>query len=342
MQAANDAVSTLNGDTLHVEASATPYSAVNFSKVVVIIGNGFFLGGVGSNPGLQQDVNSSIINGDCNFFSSNSGAGAPNTGAGANLGAKMMGIVVNGTLRLRNVSNILVTRCRLASIVFKNYGTTAGVMGNGVNVRFTKNFVSAGVSSTGFTGTPSLDVIFENSIFSSAFGAGSFSINLPNTVKGLFRNNVINESGGFGLSIDNFYVTNNIFSNANSFLSSGNVNNIYKNNIFVNSSAGNGVVNGVDGNITGVAVTNIFATNPNTGTGDSRFQILNAVTNPANNGGETIGVVITPDCGAFGATNPYKLSGIPAVPTIYNLLIPSAVLTGTTTMQISVSTKGNN
>ena len=341
LQAANDAVVVLNGDTFHIEPSSNPYAGVNFTKALIIIGNGYFLGGTGSNAGLQQNVNASTIGGDCNFFSSSAGAGVPNTGAGAGVGARMMGVTVTGTINIRNVSNILVTRCRLSNVTFQNYGTTAGITGNGVNVRFTKCFLNGFVNTSGFTGTPSLDVTFENNIFSNATGQGVFQFILPTTVKGLFRNNTVSEGGGFNIGLSNFYVTNNIFL-FSAAMANTNVNNVYKNNIFTLATAGNGITNGVDGNVTGVAITNIFATNPNIGTGDSRFQILTAATNPANNGGETIGVVTTPDCGAFGATDPYRLSGIPAVPTIYTLTLPTGVATGATSMQISVSTRSNN
>ncbi len=341
IQAANDNSFTLSGDTLHVEPSSNPYAGVNFTKTLVIIGNGYFLSGVGANAGLQQNVNTTTISGDCNFFSSANGTGAPNTGAGQSITSRMMGITVTGTIRLRNVSNILVTRCRIVSIVFENYGITAGAAGNAVNVRFTKCFINGSVNTSGFTGTGTLDVTFENNIFSGVTGSGSFQILLPTTVKGLFRNNILNEGGGFTIGLSNFYVTNNIFV-ANASMTNTNVNNVYKNNIFTLANAGNGITNGVDGNVTGANVANIFATNPNTGTGDARFQILNTATNPANNGGETIGAVVTPNCGAFGATDPYRLSGIPAVPTIYSLTIPGGVATGATSMQISVSTRSNN
>ena len=45
------------------------------------------------------------------------------------------------------------------------------------------------------------------------------------------------------------------------------------------------------------------------------------------------------DCGAFGGPNPYKLAGIPNVPTIYQLTVPP---TGTTNINVTISTKSNN
>jgi hypothetical protein len=327
LQTANNNASVLNGDTLHLEPSTNNYAGVSFTKALVIIGNGYFLTGTGSNAGLQQNTATSTINGSCSFSS---------TAAGAS----MMGVTVTSNVVLNNVSNINVTRCRLNSVEFQNYGNTAA---NGL--RITKCFIINQVTTSGFTGTPSVDVTFENNIFSTVTGIGSNNIqfNLPTTVKGLFRNNIFNENAS-QLALSNFYVTNNIFTitSGNLALANANVNNVYKNNIFLGTSIGNGLVGGTNGNVVGVPFANVFATNPNTGSGDARFQILPNATNPAFNGGETIGAVTTPSCGAFGATDPYRLSGIPAVPTIYSLTLPSGIATGATSMQISVSTKSNN
>jgi hypothetical protein len=339
LQLCNDNASVLSGDTVHLEPSTNPYAGVTFTKALVIIGNGYFLAGTGSNAGLQQNTATSTINSNCTFQSSAAGAGAPNTGAGVG-GCTIAGVTITATLQLFNVSNVTITRCNIQLMSFINYGNTAAN-----NIKITKNFLKGSVFTSGFTGTPSVDVTFENNIFSPEVGQGGNTIqfNLPTTMKGLFRNNIYNENSN-SIAFSNFYVTNNIFMvtvGAGAFNSS-NVNNVYKNNIIVGAVAGNGVVNGLAGNITSANIANIFTTNPNTGTGDARFQIIAAATNPAFNGGETIGAVTTPNCGAFGATDPYKLSGIPAVPTVYSLTIPSGVATGATTMQISVSTRSNN
>jgi hypothetical protein len=336
LQLANDNAAVLNGDTLHLEPSSNDYAGANINKALVIIGNGYFLAGAGSNTSLQQNTTTSRIGGDISFISSSGGAGAPNTGAGA--GACIMaGVTITQTLRFFNVNNVTVTRCNIQSISFQNYATAAQ------GLRVTKNFIKGNISSGGFTGTPSVDVTFENNIFSTETGQGGNSISfvLPTTMKGLFRNNIINDFFT-PMALSNFYVTNNIFLETNPPLNATNVNNVYKNNIFVIATPGNGVTGGTAGNVVNVNFANIFTANPTLGTGDARFQIIAAATNPAFQGGETIGAVITPSCGAFGATDPYRLSGIPAVPAIYSLTIPSGVATGATSMQISVSTRSNN
>jgi hypothetical protein len=328
-------INTFNGDTVHIEPSTNVYAGANINKSVIIIGNGYFLAGPGGNANLQQNVATTRVN----FLNFNQGSAAtPFSGSN---GCSIAGLDIAGGLQLNNVANITITRCLIGGdITFNAYGNTA-VAG----IRITKNFITSGLNATNFTGTPSVDVTFENNIFSlpAGFANGNISIVLPTTMKGLFRNNIFNE-GSSRLGINNFYVTNNIFTGA--VLNNTNVNNVYKNNIFVAANAGNGVLNGVNGNVTGVAITNIFATNVtlSTSIGDNRFQLLTGGPNPnpAIDGGETIGAVVTPDCGSFGATDPYRPSGIPAVPTIYSLIIPTGVPTGATSMQISVSTRSNN
>ncbi|MEQ1554417.1 MAG: hypothetical protein ABL929_09580, partial [Ferruginibacter sp.] len=62
---------------------------------------------------------------------------------------------------------------------------------------------------------------------------------------------------------------------------------------------------------------------------------------PAIAAGETV-LGITPDCGAYGTADPYVLSGIPPIPTIYLLTVPAAIASNATTMPITISTKSNN
>ncbi|WP_315820967.1 hypothetical protein [Paraflavitalea speifideaquila] len=51
---------------------------------------------------------------------------------------------------------------------------------------------------------------------------------------------------------------------------------------------------------------------------------------------------MTPDCGAFGGNDPYKLSGIPAIPSIYLLTVPASIPSGSSSMNVTFSTRNNN
>jgi hypothetical protein len=333
--------SVFNGDTVHIEPSTVPYPISTISKRVIIIGSGYFLAGAGSNSGLQQNPNTSKVEG---FIFIQGTAGTPTSGAS---GCSLSGLEIIGTsaaqfnaLQLNNVANIKITRCLInGNINLDGYAATV----SGISIN--KCFIVGGITTTNIQPAASVDLTFENDIFSSIAGAGSGSINinLPTNIKGLFRNNIFNESAAT-LGLSNFYVSNNIFTSA--AVSSTNQNNVYKNNIFVSSAPGNGIIGGTLGNVTGANITHIFSANVTSSStiGDSRFNLLigGPNPNPANNGGETFGAVITPACGAYGATDPYRPSGIPAVPAIYNLIILSSVPTGGTSMQISLSIRSNN
>jgi hypothetical protein len=86
-------------------------------------------------------------------------------------------------------------------------------------------------------------------------------------------------------------------------------------------------------------MTNVY-TGGSTGSQDSRTVLKPG--SPAIGAGLTVGAVVSPDCGAFGATDPYKLSGIPNTPTIYTLSVPVSIPSGSASMNISFSTKNNN
>jgi hypothetical protein len=331
LQACNDNPSVLNGDFVHLEPSSIPYSAAIVTKAIYIIGNGYFLAGAGSNSGLQANTLTSTILG----ISFNTGAaGTPSSGSGFGTGARVGGCVIN-SINLNGVANVNVVKCLIGSISFNGYNAIANFL------KFSKNFITGTVNSTGFTGSPSVDVIFENNIFSSETGfSTTISFILDPTMKGLFRNNVWNVANA-NVALSNFYTTNNIFPQANAGFANTNLNNVYKNNLFVTTTPGTGIINNVGGNKTGVVANTIFGTNFATGTGDARFQILTVNTNPALDGGETIGAVISPDCGAFGTPDRYVLSGIPTRPTIYNITAPIGIAVGASTMQISISTRVN-
>ena len=77
------------------------------------------------------------------------------------------------------------------------------------------------------------------------------------------------------------------------------------------------------------------------GTSNADNQYQQPAGSPALGAGEPING-ITPDAGAFGTATPYRLSGIPPIPTIYSLTVPSSIPTTATTITISFSTRSNN
>ncbi|MBK9626317.1 MAG: hypothetical protein IPO56_01020 [Flavobacteriales bacterium] len=140
---------------------------------------------------------------------------------------------------------------------------------------------------------------------------------------------VIDESGG----------TNNTFSyNGNHALTNAEVsyNVFYQGNI-------TGTNNTIHDNITAAAITgadlvsnpvvsmgNVF--NLSVGTDDSKYDIL--ATSPYNEGGPN-------ERGAFSGISPYRLSGIPNIPTIYTLQSTLNTSPGGS-VEVTLSTRTNN
>ncbi|MBO9631829.1 MAG: hypothetical protein J7578_01840 [Chitinophagaceae bacterium] len=140
----------------------------------------------------------------------------------------------------------------------------------------------------------------------------------------LVRNNTFYNTG---VTISNAYISNNIFYSSVLTQTSSTV----KNNISTTNSlpAGNG-------NVNSAPAASIFVGGTSK---DGKFMLATA--SPAKGMGETING-ITPDCGAFGSPDPYRLSGIPPIPSIYELTVPTSVPSTSSSMSITVSTRSNN
>jgi hypothetical protein len=164
---------------------------------------------------------------------------------------------------------------------------------------------------------------------SNVFYVNANSIGTGNIV----RNNVFKTGGDVQLT--NFYVANNLFlcGQNSTFLNS-----IVKNNIFTFNQTGVtvGPLNVNGNNLVSQTEASLIV---NTGSDDGRFQLAGG--SPAIGGGVDIGGN-KPNCGAFGGNDPYKLSGIPGIPTIYSLTVPASIPLGSPTMNVTFSTRNNN
>ena len=94
--------------------------------------------------------------------------------------------------------------------------------------------------------------------------------------------------------------------------------------------SGNGNVNGV--NMSGTAMF-VDSNRTTANDGDSFYQL--SATSPANTASEN-GTPI----GAYASLTPYNRSGIPAIPTIYSLTLPSSTVTGNS-VQVKFSSRSN-
>jgi hypothetical protein len=160
-----------------------------------------------------------------------------------------------------------------------------------------------------------------NNIFT---GSALFNFNIAtiNNASGYFVNNSTSYTGSHTINCVNFVMQNNIF---RGFLSGYIASNVFFNN-FINGVA----LPATNGNVPNTDFTNIYL---ETGSSDGKMRLK--PTSQAINAGILNGVAV--DCGAFGGPAPYTLSGMPPVPSIYELSIPSQVSSGTTVMNVVLS-----
>ncbi|MFT3980738.1 MAG: hypothetical protein QM687_09740 [Ferruginibacter sp.] len=303
--------SVLNGDTLHFEGSPTSYAGFGLTKRLVLIGNGYFLSGTDGNLGLQANTNPSSFGNQYIVFDS--------TGSGSELiGLSNFFMAIGGNLGSAT-DNITITRCNFNGIgTYYGYAANTDMTGWKIN----KCYITGTLSSSALV-MKNWDV--RNNLMNG--------IEFQNTanVDNIFRNNVIR----YSINIYGGYFANNIIS-AYSF---GTVNTVVKNNLAIGTPPGFAAFIGSFNNSQGYTDAQMFQ--GLTGNSlDGQWRLKAGA--PAIAAGLTVGSVVSPDCGAFGATDPYRLSGIPNIPTIYTLTVPATIPTGASSMNITFSTRSNN
>jgi len=315
----NDAIAAASpGDTIQIEPSATAYPAVNLNKRLVILGNGYFL----HDSNLQANRDSSFV------ISMIVDSSAVSTNAS---GSFIAGVSMGSFSFLHNVHDVTLTRCHVVGQV----NITA--FDRDASIFITQNFIESFITSAFLTAQVTATI--EYNILSAASGVSGASVTLNANVTGLFRNNIINMNNPV-LSLNNFYIANNVFTSTTLDAITGN-SNIFRNNSFA-APTFTDVTDGVDGNHTNVNMSTLFAGSTSAGYGDSRFQT--AGPGVLRGTGESIGG-LTPDRGAYNtvsAIESYRTSGIPAIPTIYKLSVPTSVDPAATTIDITVSARSNN
>ena len=191
-----------------------------------------------------------------------------------------------------------------------------------------KCFFNNGVNISGVVAATVTNFVCENNIF---YNGAYITLTTLSGSGNIVRNNSI--VGGNAFTLSNTYVANNIFAVGSQCTFA---NCTIKNNLFqiAQTLPGTAV-----GNQLSVNMANVYV-GGSTGSLDSRTALKAG--SPALAAGLTIGAVVTPDCGAFGATDPYKLSGIPNIPSIYAMTVPISIPSGSATMNVTFSTRNNN
>lgn len=287
------------GDTIHLEGSPTVYNSLNLTKRLVIRGTGYFLKDATPNPKTQ------FIKEDARLNSITFSPGSK--------GSVVEG--VNCTYIYMNDSLATVERSYITNIYVAYNGNSSGD-----TIR--NNYLTGSIyTSSAYRGT---GILIYNNIIAGA-------ISVSNTAINNFSGFVINNSfvaNTTTFNCINFIFQNNIF-NAPDF------NNYTASNIFLNNISSNAALPTGNNNQGNVPMTSIYeGWNASTGfSTDGRFKLKAG--SPAIGAGTLTGATV--DCGAFGGPAPYVLSGMPAMPAIYELTMPSQINSGTPSINISVS-----
>jgi hypothetical protein len=225
-------------------------------------------------------------------------------------GSTLMGIRTGQVFTNSNPDNITISRCHLS------ISTNNSV----VNSKLSNWVISK--SQVGGLNFGSAAYVFENLQVVNCFI--NSSVNIASNINSLFRNNIFFNH----VTLNNSYIANNIFLNFPTLA--------FTNCTVKYNFAQSNVLPAGNNNQNSIPQATLFTL---TGSTDDKYQLKTG--SPAIGAGEPVNG-ITPDAGPFGTADPYRLSGIPPIPTIYALTVPASVPTSATTMTIKVSTRSNN
>ncbi|MEO7308985.1 MAG: hypothetical protein ABIX01_01195 [Chitinophagaceae bacterium] len=292
-------------DTIYLESSPTSYGDLTTTKKLTWIGLGYFLP---QNPGLQFHSNAGFVSGtlvspgsDGSVFEFNQ-SGFP------------------GNFIINSSSNITLLRCYIEGSVLIN--------GSSNHITITQSYLNVGNGTMNIS--PSSQQ-FGFTITNNIIRTNQNIIN-QNAYQVTFNNNTVFSGGNTpnnGNIYDNATIGNNIFYGVSTttLYDAAYPSNV-TNNLWVQYN--NPTFVGTNGNIftANAATAFVLGSSP-----DGQYKL--AAGSPAI--GTGAGNV---DMGAYGGANPYVLSMIPAIPTIYRLAVP-ANATGST-LPSTVSTRANN
>lgn len=298
-----------NGDTIYLVPSVTSYGNLvpnGAIKKLTILGNGYFLG---QNPAPQTQAN--LLN---------SVIGEITIDAGMS-GSVVMGIRPAGRIILYKTNNISIKR----NFFGEGYGTVGFIFFlDTCNYIFVSQNYMASSSSTQFIYTPNgfpKNVYISNNYIANAFTTTYPIIWIPNnSVNVNIYNNVL--AGYVQSGNADFY--NNIL-RSGAFTGIGN---------FYNNICNATQFPAANGNIQNVDMTTVFQGLTNNST-DGQWRLKAG--SPAIGAG--MGGV---DCGMFGGSNPYVLSGLPPIPVIYSVGVPATIGSSQATIPINIKIKSNN
>lgn len=305
-----------DGDTLHVEGSTVIYAAATITKRLIIIGTGYFLT---NNPKVSNNVlEAHIARVYFNAGSENSqliGVSIVNAGNAADRDVYI------------NVNGITVKRCRIeGQVVFGFPLSDVYILQN-----FFSNVVTNNALATNGNAlfTPPTDIIFNNNICQKTFTWGTPLAN-PTTMWPILQcnNNVFDGPDNLAnpnLAFSTSEFKNNILMPTNAVVKIA----ATPGNVSYNIGTLSTQFGTADNNLVVPAITTLFAT---PSTPDASYQIADGTV--ADNSGSD-----GTDRGAFGGTavtSRYTLSGLAAVPVIYQITSPGAT---STTLPVTIQAR---
>ncbi len=205
-------------------------------------------------------------------------------------GTTLSGMAVQELITI-NVSNIAIIRCFTSNITLNSSVTAIG------NLLFLDSYINSTISSSGS------NTIFNILISNNYISAFYSSVYLGTNASGVISNNILSSD----INVSNFTFANNIM-RGGSFSTN---NNVFYNNIGNSTQFPIG-----NGNKQNINMTDVFVGATGNST-DGQWQLkLGSPAIGAGNDGT--------DCGMFGGTTPYVLSGLPQIPSIYEIIMPAA------------------
>lgn len=301
--AATGGTATTSGDTIMVygQNGSAPWAFNNLNKKLVIIGSGYFhypsTSWTNFNPNLQNYQPASHV-----YIRLEAGSDGTQV-TGCYMPSYNSYSVLANNNGATSLNNVKFSNCYFVAYVNMTNG-------NFDNWEFSRCYFQTNIDADNSTAKLTNFKIF-NSLFSNT-SAQLYLSAIPGQF-GIIEN--CNFTGGrLNLNNHSFIIQNCIFSH--SYLNSNYSASTFNNCVFDNTPSP--AVNG-SGNVLAVNNTNLYVAYPTQGTfsNDERFKL--------KAGSPAIGVGISGvDCGAFGGVNPYKLSGIPAIPAVYKLTAPGS------------------
>ncbi len=308
-------------DTLYMEASGAVYgTADTINKKLIIIGTGYFKGE--NYPTNTFNVHASQLN---------KVVFEPGSEGTILMSMQLYSAVINA-------DNITITKCYF-------YDNTDDdltmLIVNGNNAIITKNYLEMvnQYDTYGYDFNIVMSVISiykSNAIISNNYlyknGYADYTWNLLYTdlsSSSTVTNNVFYGVNGYYdgrgsmLKLNNCYFANNITFGTIYFRT-------INNSTFINNLSSN-AIGTANGNIQNATISSVFVSS---GTSDSKYKLADA--SPAKGTGVN-GI----DMGIFGGIDPYVLSGMPTLPTVYHFEAPGQV-SNQTGLKLTIKAKTSN